>query len=194
MQGPSAAAIRSRRAPRPVIAATAASITPPSAPRHPACTAPTTRRVGIGQQDWRAIGREDAEDEAGRARHHRVRRRALAIAPRRLDHRGSAAVMLADRAQGIRLRCDGARGPVPVDCHPPARVTRGEAAIERREWTFRYPPLARQKAVAYGVHRAERSSAQRGRTIGQRVTHEPRRDAPRTQPVAAGPDRLSPAP
>ncbi len=46
MAGPIAATIRFRRAPMPSMLATAASMTPLTAPRHPACAAPTTPASG----------------------------------------------------------------------------------------------------------------------------------------------------
>ena len=67
MQGPTAARMRSRRAPRPSMAASVASSTPPNAPRQPACAAATTPACGVGKQHGRAVGRQHAEREAARA-------------------------------------------------------------------------------------------------------------------------------
>ena len=64
MQGPTAARIRSGRAPSRAIACTVASSTPASAPRQPAWAAPITRAVGIGEQDRRAVGAQHAERDA----------------------------------------------------------------------------------------------------------------------------------
>ncbi len=60
--------MRSRSAPSFSIAATVASITPVSAPRHPAWAAPITRASRVGQQHRPAVGGRDADGEAGRTR------------------------------------------------------------------------------------------------------------------------------
>ena len=85
MHGPTAAAIRSRRAPERSIAAIVASVTPASAPRQPACAAPTTPASAIGEQHRRAIGGEDAEQEVGPVGDHRVGMRPLVLRPGSLD-------------------------------------------------------------------------------------------------------------
>ena len=60
MHGPTAAAMRSILAPSEIIAATAWSVTPATAPRQPACSRANYAGFGIGQQHWRAIGRHDS--------------------------------------------------------------------------------------------------------------------------------------
>ena len=81
MHGPTAAAMRSTPAPSDSIAAIVASVTPASAPRQPAWAAPTTPASRVGEQHRRAVGGQDAEQQAGPVGDHRVGVRPLVVRP-----------------------------------------------------------------------------------------------------------------
>ena len=83
MQGPTAATMRSRRAPSLSMAAMVASRMPASAPRQPACAAADDAGLGVGEQHRGAIGGQHADGEAARGRDDGVGPRPLVRRPRR---------------------------------------------------------------------------------------------------------------
>ena len=119
-----------RSAPSRSIAATVASTMPASAPRQPACAAPTTRGLRVGKEHRPAIGRGNADGERA-ACASRCRRRAAA-------HPASTASRRPRRAangSGRRSGNDPARRRAPPPCGRGSRrlggaVLRADAAVE----------------------------------------------------------------
>ena len=109
MHGPIAATIAAGSAPSRIMAATVASITPADRAAPAGMGGADHAGLGIGQQDGRAVGGDDAESDIGAVRHHRVGARAVAGSPRcrHLDHVGAVHLHEADEA--IRVGADRAR-------------------------------------------------------------------------------------
>ena len=79
MHGPIAAAMRSTLAPSEIIAAIAWSVTPASRPAPAGMGRADHARLAVGQQHRRAIGGDDAEQQAGPVGDQRVGLRPLGM-------------------------------------------------------------------------------------------------------------------
>ena len=116
MHGPIAAAIRSRRAPSPSIAAIVESVTPPSAPFHPACAAPITPASRSANSTGAQSAVRMLEHQAGPVGDQSIGLRAVRIGPR-LDHR--------HRVGAVHL-IDADQPPAGQDCFGRQLPVRGD--------------------------------------------------------------------
>ncbi len=148
----------------------AASVTPPIAPFQPACAAATTPRLTIGQQHRRAIGGEDAEQDAWPIRDDGIGMGAGIVGEWRTDGDGIRAVDLVQSRQRSAGQ-DGCNGTPPVFMDSFAVVTRAEADIEALQDTARNATLTAKEAVTHAI---EDSGCDRNRKeIGIGGIHSP---------------------
>ena len=97
---------RRRAAPSP---STVASMTPVSAPRQPACAAPITPRLRIGEQNRAAIGRGHADGERAHAGDDGVGARPRVGRPRRFGDDDVRRVDLIGGEEAVRLDAERRR-------------------------------------------------------------------------------------
>jgi hypothetical protein len=124
------------------MARTADSMMPPSGvgrAHHP--------RLGIGQQDRRAVGRQGAAGEVGRAGNHCV-----GFGPRRpglMGGDGDRGMDLVAGQQGVGLDAEGGGGARPVLPHGVRIVPGADPGVEAVVDALGHPALAREEGVAH---------------------------------------------
>ena len=121
--------------------------------------------LGIGQQDGRAVGGDDAESDIGPDGHHRVGARAAAGGPRCRHLDNIRAVHLHEADEAIRVGADRAGGAGAVLQHRIACVTSRQAAVEAGVGSAGHAALTREEAMRH----AERVGGERhGRLLTAR--------------------------
>ena len=143
-----AARMSPRAAPSRSMAATVASMTPPSAPRQPACAAPITRALRVGEQNRAAIRRGHADGERAHAGDDGVGAGPRVGRPRRFGDDDIRRVDLIEREEAVRLDAERGRHAGAIFRDMRGIVLRAGAAIEARIEAARHAARAREEGVA----------------------------------------------
>ena len=116
----------------------------------------------VGEEHRRAIPGDDAERDAGPARHHRVRRRPRALVPTgRIHLRDRGAMHLRKPMEGAGGQAERVRRAAPVLPHAIPVVLAGERAVERSIRPLRHAAAPGEEAMA----EARRPGEGRGRQM-----------------------------
>jgi len=111
--------------------------------------------LGIGEQDRRAVGGENAERHPRPRRHHAIHPGAILRRPGSVHHPDVAAVNLMAAEQGLGAGAERGGGAGAVLAHALRRVRRAGPAIERGEQPLADAAAPGKEAVTHARRRRE---------------------------------------